>query len=159
MSTHKYRREIDEIDNLFKDPKYARRAFKAIGAAIAASPAKVTHIVDKDGNDTQSSQLEQYAYNSLKNDIDILVRDDKDNPSLARPITELELMMKCQFIKARTDTSAAVFIRDTLGAKPVDESKIDQTITDYAGLTDEELEMLAKAREAKKDNIVDEDVQ
>ena len=58
--------------------------------------------------------------------------------------------MKCQMVKARTDTSAAVFIRDTLGAKPVDESKLDATVGNpYEHLSDEELELLAKVREEK----------
>ena len=53
-------------------------------------------------------------------------------------------------VKARTDTSAAVFIRDTLGAKPVDESKVDAQLSNpYEQLTDEELEMLRAAREKK----------
>ena len=53
-------------------------------------------------------------------------------------------------IKARTDTSAAVFIRDTLGAKPIDESKIDATVTNpYQELSDEELELIADSRRKK----------
>ena len=53
-------------------------------------------------------------------------------------------------VKARTDTSAAVFIRDTLGAKPIDESKVDAQLSNpYEQLTDEELEALQAMREKK----------
>jgi hypothetical protein len=53
-------------------------------------------------------------------------------------------------VKARTDTSAAVFIRDTLGAKPVDETKVDAQLSNpYEQLTDEELEVLQAMREKK----------
>ena len=54
-------------------------------------------------------------------------------------------------VKARFDTQAAIFVRDTLGAKPVDESKMDATLSanQYEQLTDEELELLA-AHRAKK---------
>lgn len=41
------------------------------------------------------------------------------------------------------NTAAAAFIRDTSGGKPLDESKIDQTIVNtYEQLSDEELEAL-----------------
>ena len=62
------------------------------------------------------------------------------------------MILHCQMIKARTDTAAATFIRDTLGAKPVDESQIDANVNNpYENLTDEELEMLANFRKTKKE--------
>ena len=62
------------------------------------------------------------------------------------------MILQCQIVKARCDTSAATFVRDTLGAKPVDESKIDASVTNpYESLSDEELEALAKMRAAKED--------
>ena len=61
------------------------------------------------------------------------------------------MILACQMIKARTDTAAATFIRDTLGAKPVDESKIEQrNINTYETLTDEELELLQQHRELER---------
>ena len=60
------------------------------------------------------------------------------------------MILHCQMVKARTDTSAAVFIRDTLGAKPVDESKVDAQLSNpYEQLTDEELELLQEMRKKK----------
>ena len=87
-------------------------------------------------------------YNKIKN----LAKEDRET-------TEIEMIMQCQMIKARTDTSAAIFVRDTLGAKPVDETKMDASVHNpYESLTDEELELIANARKQKElekvENIV-----
>ena len=140
-------RNKKEMQNLFGDPKFARKAWKAVGAAIAASPVSRTiePVYDKDGNIALPSLIETYSYNKLKRDIDSLSLDERREP------TELELILQCQMVRARYDTSAAVFIRDTLGAKPVDESKMDATVNNpYEDLSDEELELLAQHREAKQ---------
>ena len=137
-------RERKELENLFADPKYCKQAWKSVGQAILLQPAKEPiPFLDKDGNETFNSTLERYSYSQLAKDIKELAKED-------RAPTEIEMIMKCQMVKARTDTSAAVFIRDTLGAKPVDESKVDATVGNpYESMTDEELEALAKFREEK----------
>lgn len=137
-------REMKEMQNLFADPKFSRQAWKAVGLSIAMQPAtKPAIIVDKDGNETTNSKIEQYSYNKLLNDIKQLGKENREP-------TELEMILACQMVKARTDTAAATFIRDTLGAKPVDESKIDAQLSNpYEQLTDEELEMLQREREKK----------
>lgn len=137
-------REMKEMQNLFADPKFARQAWKAVGISIAMQPAvKPAIIVDKDGNETTNSKIEQYSYNKLLNDIKQLGKENREP-------TELEMILACQMVKARTDTAAATFIRDTLGAKPVDESKVDAQLSNpYEQLTDEELEMLQREREKK----------
>ncbi len=144
MSNRKTR-ERKELENLFADPKYCRQAWKAVGQAILMSPATkpiVQH--DKDGNETFNYTLDKYTYNALKRDIDELGKENREP-------TELEMILACQAVKARYDTSAAVFIRDTLGAKPVDETKLDAQVNNpYESLTDEELEMLAKMRATKE---------
>lgn len=139
--SNKQDREDKEIQNLLNDPRYVRKMFQSIGQAIAQRPASAPIcITDKDGNETSNSQMERYTFDSLKHDISILTRDDKQP-------TELEMIMACQIVKARTDTNAATFIRDTLGAKPVDESKLQANVTNvYEQLTDEELELLASHR-------------
>jgi hypothetical protein len=102
---------------------------------------------DKEGNPTLSSEIERYSYDKLSKDIKTIV-DANGNP---RKPTELEMIMQCQVIKARFDTQAAIFVRDTLGAKPVDETKMDMQVNNpYESLSDEELELLAKHREAKQ---------
>lgn len=142
--SNKTDRESKEMSNLFSDPKFARQAWKHLGHAIANSPAsKPFTSYDKDGNPTLQSEIETYSYNQLHKDIQSLGNED-------RQPTELEMILKCQMIRARMDTSAAIFVRDTLGAKPVDETKVDATVNNpYESLTDEELEMLAKMREEK----------
>lgn len=134
-------RENKEIQNLVRDPRYTRQLWQSIGLAIARRPAaKPIIVTDKDGNETPSSLLERYSFDSLKNDIQIL-QDGRTEP------TELEVIMACQMRKARTDTGAAIFIRDTLGARPVDESKVQASVSNqYETLTDEELELLAAHR-------------
>lgn len=137
-------REMKEMQNLFADPKFSRQAWKAVGLSIAMQPAvKPIVTYDKDGNETLNSQIESYSYNKLQQDIKQLGKEN-------RQPTELEMILHCQMVKARTDTAAATFIRDTLGAKPVDESKVDAQLSNpYEQLTDEELEMLQREREKK----------
>lgn len=148
--SNKDERARKEMQNLFNDPKFARKAWQHVGHAIANSPASkpfVTH--DKEGNPTLQSEIESYSYVQLHKDLESLGITD-------RAPTELEMILKCQMIRARHDTSAAIFVRDTIGAKPVDETKLDAQVTNpYESLTDEELEMLATMR-AKKQEVQDE---
>lgn len=138
-------RKEKEMISVFKDPKTARQAWRSVGQAILARPASVPVVkTDKDGNETADSLLESYTYNQLAKDVKNL-----GDPKHTQP-TEIEMILACQIQKARTDTSAAVFVRDTLGAKPVDESKVDAQLSNpYEQLTDEELEMLQREREKK----------
>lgn len=156
-SPNKSDRERKEMMTLLGNPKTAREAWRNVGAAILQNPAKLRpETVDKYGNPDLNSLIEQYSYNKLKADIATL--GDKD-----REPTELEMIMMCQMVKARTDTQAAIFVRDTLGAKPIDESRMDANLTSnpYEQMTDEELELLAehrakKAAEAEAANIDDQ---
>lgn len=133
-----------EMKNLFEDPKFARKAWKSVGSAILQSPCtQPIQIVDKDGNLTLASEIEKYSYAKLSRDL--------KNMGENREPTELEMIMYCQMIKARYDTNAATFVRDTLGAKPVDETKVEAQLTNpYENMTDEELELIAKHREQQK---------
>lgn len=137
-------RERKELENLFADPKYAKHAWKSVGQAILLNPVKEPiAVIDKDGNETFNSRIENYSYKQLSKDIKELCKEDREP-------TEIEMIMKCQIMKARTDTSAAIFVRDTLGAKPVDESKVDAQLSNpYENLSDEELELIAKHRDSK----------
>lgn len=141
---NKHTRELKEIQNLFGDPKMARNAWKSVGNAILQNPATLSPLqYNKDGDITPASTIEKYTYEHLVKDIKELTKED-------RQPTEIEMIMACQIVKARYDTNAAVFVRDTLGAKPVDESKMDATLSanPYEKLTDEELELLAAHRAA-----------
>ena len=141
-------REIKEMKSLFADPKYYRQAWKAVGNALLQAPATKTFCqVDKDGNPTLASEIDQYSYLQLKADI---ARLAKDQGAEEREPTQLEMIMMCQMIRARYDTSAATFVRDTLGAKPIDESKQELSMSNpFEQLSDEELELIAQHRQAK----------
>ncbi len=142
--SNKTQRELLETANIFADPKYCRQAWKAVGQAILANPAIVpVKQYDKEGNETFASSIEQYSYNKLCKDLQQLGEPN-------RHPTELEMILQCQVVKARYDTAAATFVRDTLGAKPVDETKLDAQVNNpYEQLSDEELELIARAREEK----------
>lgn len=134
-----------EAKNLFADPKYARQAWKSVGTAILASPA-VAPVADID---TLQGAIEDYSYKSLVADTERL-RAAYLRPGEVREPTEIEMIMRCQILRARFDTGAAVFVRDTLGAKPVDESKVEATVSNpYESMTDDELEALAAYRERR----------
>ena len=132
-----------EMKSLFQDPKYYRQAWKAVGNAILQNPAiKAPDQYDKDGNITLHSEIERYCWNKLSKDIKALGEPNREP-------TELEMILACQAMRARFDTSAAIFVRDTLGAKPVDESKVDASMHNpYEELSDEELELIAERRAA-----------
>lgn len=134
-----------EAKNLFADPKYARQAWKSVGTAILASPA-CAPVADVD---TLQGAIEDYSYKSLVADTDKL-KAAYLRPGEIREPTEIEMIMRCQILRARFDTGAAVFVRDTLGAKPVDESKVEATVSNpYETMTDDELEALAAYRERR----------
>lgn len=138
-------RELKETMNVFSDPRTQREAWRSLGIKLLNNPAtKAPEQLDKDGNPTLASSIEQYTYRQLVNDIKRSEQPDREP-------TEIEMILACQMVKARFDTQAAIFVRDTLGAKPVDESKMDATLSanQYEQLTDEELELLA-ARRAQK---------
>lgn len=138
-------RELKETMNVFSDPRTQREAWRSLGIKLLNNPAtKAPEQLDKDGNPTLASSIEQYTYRQLVNDIKRSEQPDREP-------TEIEMILACQMVKARFDTQAAIFVRDTLGAKPVDESKMDATLSanQYEQLSDEELELLA-AHRAKK---------
>ena len=138
-------RELKETMNVFSDPRTQREAWRSLGVKLLNNPAtKAPEQLDKDGNPTLASSIEQYTYRQLVNDIKRSEQPDREP-------TEIEMILACQMVKARFDTQAAIFVRDTLGAKPIDESKMDATLSanQYEQLTDEELELLAAHRAQK----------
>lgn len=138
------KREIKELQSLFADPRYVREAFKSVGVALLQNPAtRSPEIYDKNGILTGETIIANYSYEQLARDIKEIYKQD-------RAPTQLEMIMMCQMVKARYDTSAAVFVRDTLGAKPIDESKTQILQNDYENLSDDELEMLARYRAARE---------
>lgn len=136
-------RQRKEMQNLFNDPRFSRKAWQAVGMALLQRPAIVAPAMyDKEGNETKDSIIERYSYDKLAADIEAIGGGYKP--------TELEMILRCQMLHARHNPASAQFIRDTLGAKPIDESKSDVTVhNQFETLTDEELELLAARRKAQ----------
>lgn len=136
-------RQRKEMQNLFNDPRFSRKAWQAVGMALLQRPAIVAPAMyDKEGNETRDSLIERYSYDKLAADIEAIGGGYKP--------TELEMILQCQMVHARHNPASAQFIRDTLGAKPIDESKSDVTVhNQYETLSDEELELLAARRKAQ----------
>lgn len=133
--SNKSYRELLETRNVFADPAYCREAWKSVGTAILLSPA-IGCIGDIDSKD---GAIESYTYRKLTEEL----------KALGRQPTELEMIFHCQAARARFDTSAAVFVRDTVGAKPIDESKVTVGRSQYEEMSDDELEALLRYRNSK----------
>lgn len=139
-----YNLRREDYASIFKSPKKAREVWRNVALAIALRPAaKPVVQTDKNGDETFESRVQRYTYDTLANDIDKL-GDPNAGP------TEIEMILSCQAVMARTNPSAFTAFVDRAGGKPVDESKVDAQVTNpYTELTDDELEMLVAYR-AKK---------
>lgn len=146
ISNRSYR-ELLETKNVFADPAYCREAWKSVGTAILLSPA-IGCIGDID---TREGAIESYTYRKLTEELKSLGASTSADgrPVVGRQPTELEMIFHCQAARARFDTSAAVFVRDTVGAKPVDESKVTVGRSQYEDMSDDELEALLRYRQQR----------
>lgn len=135
--SNKSYRELLETRNVFADPAYCREAWKSVGTAILLSPA-IGCIGDID---TKDGAIERYTYDKLCREL-----KEIDGKGKGRQPTELEMIFHCQAARARFDTSAAVFVRDTVGAKPIDESRVQVSRSQYEEMSDDELEALLRYR-------------
>lgn len=139
-----YNLRREDYASIFKSPKKAREVWRNVALAIALRPAaKPVVQTDKNGDETFESRVQRYTYDTLANDIDKL-GDPNAGP------TEIEMILSCQAVMARTNPSAFTAFVDRAGGKPVDESKVDAQVTNpYTELTDDELEMLVAYRTKK----------
>lgn len=142
-----YNLRREDYAAIFKSPKKAREVWRNVALAIALRPASKPIVqFDKNGDETFESQVQRYTYDTLANDVDKLGDPD------AGP-TEIEMILSCQAVMARTNPSAFTAFVDRAGGKPVDESKVDAQVTNpFADLSDDELEMLIAYREQKSKN-------
>lgn len=133
-----------EYEAVFNNPKIARKMWRNIGLAIAMRPATKPAVqLDKNDNETFESAVQRYTYDKLMKDVDNLLFGN-EGP------TEMEMIMACQAVIARTNPSAFAAFLDRTGGKPIDESKLDAQVTNpYETLSDEELEMIAEMRARK----------
>lgn len=139
--SNKQMREQREFETLFKNPKHARSMWAQTVIDRYSKPAMPPAvIVDDKGNPTKESQLEEQIWHYLKNELQAA--------GLDRDPTEGEMMEACQSYYARHNPAAYVARRDSMGAKPIDETKI--TVAQHnplEDLSDEELEVMQKALE------------
>lgn len=146
--TNKQIREQREFETLFRNPKHARAMWSQNVIDRYAKPAiEPISIVDKDGNLTPTSQIEIAIWKHLKKEI-----------GSDRLPSEGEMMEACQQYYSRHNSASYVARRDSMGAKPIDESKQSVSMNNpLEQFSDEELEIMQKALEehANADNGTD----
>lgn len=149
--TNKQIREQREFETLYKNPKHARQMWADKVVSRYAKPAiEPIKVLDKDGNLLPSSQVEIAIWQHLLEEL--------KSQGLSRLPTEGEMMEACQQYYSRHNASSYIARRDSMGAKPIDESKqkisVANPLEEYS---DEELEVMQKALIAHKDGKNDKD--
>ena len=148
--TNKQLREQREFETMFKNPKHARATWAQHVIDRYARPAlRPISITDKDGNLTATSQIELAVWNHLKAELEAMGQD--------RLPTEGEMMEACQQYYARHNASSYVARRDSMGAKPIDETKQNVSVNNpLEDLSDEELFVMQKALEEHRQKALEE---
>lgn len=139
--TNKQIREQREFEQLFKNPKHARSMWAQTVIDRYAKPAlEPIKIYDKDGNLTPTSQIELAVWNHL-----IAELRQRGNDRLP---TEGEMMEACQQYYSRHNAASYTARRDSMGAKPVDETKQNVSVNNpLEDMSDEELLVMQRALE------------
>ena len=140
--TNKQMREQREFETMFKNPKHARAMWSQNVIDRYARPAlEPIKIYDKDGNLTPTSQIELAVWQHLKRELEEAGSD--------RLPTEGEMMEACQQYYSRHNASSYTARRDSMGAKPVDETKQNVSVNNpLEDMTDDELLVMQKALES-----------
>jgi hypothetical protein len=149
--TNKQIREQREFETLYKNPKHARQMWADKVVSRYAKPAiEPIKVLDKDGNLLPSSQVEIAIWQHLLEEL--------KSQGLSRLPTEGEMMEACQQYYSRHNASSYIARRDSMGAKPIDETKqkisVANPLEEYS---DEELEVMQKALIAHKEGKNDKD--
>lgn len=139
--TNKQMREQREFEQLFKNPKHARAMWAQTVIDRYAKPAlEPIKIYDKDGNLTPTSQIEVAVWTHLVNELRTMGSD--------RLPTEGEMMEACQQYYSRHNAASYTARRDSMGAKPIDETKQQVSVNNpLENMTDEELLVMQQALE------------
>jgi hypothetical protein len=147
--TNKQIRERREFETLFKNPKHARSMWAQNVIDRYAKPALMPiAITDKDGNLTPASQIEMAVWNHLKAELEAAGQD--------RLPTEGEMMEACQQYYSRHNASSYVARRDSMGAKPIDETKQNVSVNNpLEDLSDEELFVMQRALEEHRQKLLE----
>lgn len=147
--TNKQIREQREFEALFKNPKHARSMWAQNVIDRYAKPAlEPISIYDKDGNLTPTSQIELAVWRHLKDELEAAGSD--------RLPSEGEMMEACQQYYSRHNASSYVARRDSMGAKPIDETKQQVSVNNpLENLSDEELMVMQEALEAHRAKLLE----
>lgn len=140
----KEEREVREYKSLFADERYAKKAWKELmGAALEGNAKPLPTTYDpKTGEPTFQSQLDNMAYNNVKNRL--------LSQGLEREPQQAELIIESNILRARfTDTTFNTLLERTAG-KVKDE--VNLVTNQFEELTDEELAALAALRKEKESN-------
>ena len=145
--TNKQIREQREFETMFKNPKHARATWAQAVIDRYAKPAlEPIIIIDKDGNPTPTSQIETAVWKHLKAELEASGQD--------RLPTEGEMMEACQQYYSRHNAASYTARRDSMGAKPVDETKQQVSVHNpLEDLSDEELFVMQKALEDHRQKL------
>lgn len=139
--SNKLQRETREFESLYRNPKYARAAWaEKVYDRWSAEAQPPIQIYDEKGNLTPQSQVENAVWKNLL--------DEFKRRGISRKPTNGEMTEACQDYYSRHNSSVYVARRDSMGAKPVDESKQQvQVDNPLEGMSDEELLVMQKALE------------
>jgi hypothetical protein len=139
--TNKQLRDQREFETLFKNPKHARAMWAQNVIDRYAKPAlRPIMIYDKDGNPSPTSQIEMAVWQHLKQEL--------EDAGIDRLPSEGEMMEACQQYYSRHNASSYVARRDSMGAKPIDETKQQVQVNNpLENLSDEELFVMQEALE------------
>ena len=143
--TNKQIREQREFETMFKNPKHARAMWSQNVIDRYAKPAlEPIKIYDKDGNLTPTSQIELAVWAHLKQELEAA--------GSSRLPTEGEMMEACQQYYSRHNASSYTARRDSMGAKPIDETKQNVQVNNpLEDMSDEELFVMQKALESYRE--------
>jgi len=149
--TKKMLREQREFETLFKNPKHARAMWAKNVTERYCKPAlQPVLLTDKDGNALPQSQIELSIWKQL---VEELKNDGQD-----RLPTDGEMMEACQAYYARHNANSYVARRDSMGAKPIDETKQTHTVNNpFENMSDEELLVMQKALNEYREQQINEE--
>lgn len=136
----KEEREKLEYDSLFKDERYAKKAWRDFFGASLQGPGKpLPTTYDKDGQPTFQSQLDEMAYHNIKARL--------EEQGISREPMQAEIIVESQILRSRFSDTAFNTVLDRTAGKVKEELTVNGS--PYEDLTDEELKLLMEFRNKK----------
>lgn len=137
----KTEREEREYKSVFTDERFAKKAWRElIGKALNSDACKLPIMTDGKDNETKESVIYRHAYNSVKARLEAA--------GYTREPSHAELIVEANLIRATMDNGVFNTILDRTAGKVKDE--LNLSTSQFAELTDEQLELLAAHEAAKQ---------